>query len=123
MTGVALHFVVGVAIVGGLLWGASRLARSYGAGATNAGRDGTLRVVARRQVAKGASIVRVSVEDKDLLLGASQKGVELLCELPKTRAVPEATPAASSFATTGWQPRPTLAEALSRSLNLRRRRY
>lgn len=126
--GTVLHFLVGVAVVGGLLWLVSKAASRYGArtGPTR-GRDDALRVVARRQVAKGSSIVRVSVEDRDLLLGASQRGVELLCELPKTadqeaelpRLAGTARSAGNSFAETGWQPRPSFAEALTRSLGAR----
>lgn len=124
MTGTALHFLIGVALVGGLLWGTSRLAKTYSAkGGLRTRRDEPLRVVARRQVAKGASLVRVSVEDKDLLLGASQKGVELICELPKTQKALATLAETNHFAATGWQPRPTFAGSLSRPLNLKRQRY
>ena len=121
--GTVLHFLVGVAVVGGLLWLVSKAASRYGARTGPArGRDDSLRIVARRQVAKGSSIVRVSVEDRDLLLGASQRGVELLCELPKTADQKTELPRLSggggnSFAETGWQPQPSFAEALSRSLD------
>jgi|GEM_PF-2776804 len=123
MTGALLHLFVGVALVGGLLWLASKAARAYGArGLGSGGRDEALRVVARRQMVKGASVVRVSVEDKDLLLGVSDKGVGLLCELPKTPAPNASRAGEATFAATGWQPRPSFAEALARSLSLRRER-
>ncbi len=121
MTGVVLHFLLGVAVVGGLLWGASRLAERWKTGVPRAVRDEPLRVVGRRNLAKGASVVRLSVEDRDLLLSATSKGVELLCELPKTPvpAVPPST--AVSFGPDGQPIRPTFAEALARSLPLGRR--
>lgn len=76
----------------------------------------------RRQVVKGAVILRVSVEDRDILLGASSKGVEVLCELPKTPAPrPVATPE-MGYGPDGQPLRPSFAEALARSLALRRRR-
>jgi len=84
----ALHFVVGVAVVGAMLWGAAALARRFGARGERRGplQDG-LRIVARRSISKSSTLVRVSVEDRDILLGSSPKGVELLCDLPKTVVV------------------------------------
>lgn len=85
----AIHFLVGVAVVGGMLWGAAALARRFGARGANPGPAGTgLRIVARRPISKGSSLLRISVDDRDLLVGASPKGIELLCDLPKTAPVP-----------------------------------
>lgn len=123
MIGTAVHFVLGVAVVGGLLWFASLLARRWKPGAIAAGRRDALRVVERRPIAKGVSVVRLSVEDRDLLIGASSKGVELLCELPKTPA-PQQGPSAPalSYSPDGRPMRPGFVDALSASLANRRRR-
>lgn len=120
MTGDVLHFVVGISVVAVLLWGASRLTGRLSADMPRAGRPEALRVVGRRQVARGAAVVRVSVEDRDVLLGVSPKGVELLCELPKTQVQP--VPARGTAV--GDQPaRPSFSQALARSLALRHERH
>jgi len=84
----ALHFLVGVAVVGAMLWGASVAARRFGARGVGRGpvQEG-LRIVARRPISKSTTLVRVSVEDRDILLGASPKGLEMICDLPKTDTV------------------------------------
>lgn len=83
-----LRFIVGSGVVLGLLWLTSKLAARYGTkGGGRFRASGGLDVVARRQIARGTSIVRISVDDKDLLLGCSAKGVEMLCELPLTHPV------------------------------------
>jgi flagellar biogenesis protein FliO len=121
MTSVLAHFFVGVVVVGGLLWGASRLAGS-GLGATRRpGRSPeALRLVGRRQVGKGSSIVRISLEDRDLLLGSSPKGIELLCELPKSpEPVPQASPVELWF---GKGEQSSFPGVLSRTLLAAKRR-
>lgn len=87
MISTALHFLVGVAVVGAMLWGAAVAARRFGSRGMGRGpvQEG-LRIVARRPISKNATLVRVSVEDRDILLGASQKGLEVICDLPKTAA-------------------------------------
>lgn len=122
MTGIALHFLIGIAVVGGLLWGVSRLAERWRAGVLRPVRDEPLRVVARRNLAKGVSVVRLSVEDRDLLVGATPKGVELICELPKTPAQAPAQAPAAPYGPDGRPERPAFAEALARSLAIRHRR-
>lgn len=88
MISTAVHFLVGVAVVGGMLWGAAALARRFGARGASPGATGAgLRIVARRPISKGSSLLRISVDDRDLLVGASPKGIELLCDLPKTASV------------------------------------
>lgn len=85
MISTAIHFVVAIGVVGGMLWGAAILARRFGSRGTRPGPAGPgLRIVARHPVSKSTSLVRVSVEDRDLLIGTSPKGIELLCDLPKT---------------------------------------
>lgn len=121
MTGLVLHLLAGAVIVGGLLWGASRWARAAGLGPS--GRDEVLRVVSHRQLAKGAALVRVSVEDRDLLLGTSAKGVELLCELPKTALPARQGGLGLCFGPDGQPVKPTFAEVLARPLSFRQRGY
>lgn len=126
MTGIALHFLIGVAVVGSMLWGVARLAERWKTAAPRAAHDEPLRVVARRNLAKGVSVVRLSVEDRDILVGATPKGVELICELPKTDA-PAATRARAAgplptYGPDGQPLRPAFAEILTRSLALGRRR-
>lgn len=96
MISTAIHFLVGVGVVGGMLWGAAVLARRFGTrGVSPGSAEAGLRIVARRPISKGSSLVRVSVDDRDLLVGASPKGIELLCDLPKTAPVQLPAPAAS----------------------------
>ena len=93
-----VHFLVGTAVVGGLLWATSVLARRFGRrGVSLGGGDDRLRIVARRSLTKGSTLVRVSVEDRDILLGASSKGVEMLCDLPKTAVATAPMPAPASL--------------------------
>jgi len=121
MTSALVHFLFGLVVVGGLLWALSRLARGGFAGLKRSPAGGdALRVVCRRQVAKGAVIVRVSVDDKDLLLGSSPKGIEMLCELPKS---PEPSPAAQPVGLFFGDPgQAGFAELLGKTLASRRRR-
>jgi flagellar biogenesis protein FliO len=121
MTSLLAHFLVGIAVVGGLLWAVSRLARAGFAGMKGpSSSGGALRVVGRRQIAKGAAVVRVSVEDRDLLLGSSPKGIELLCELPKSpEPTREPSPVGLLF---GEGEQGSFADMLGRSLLARRRR-
>lgn len=117
MTGLFVHFVLGVGAVLGLLWLASKGARRLpGRGG---GAAGGLRVVARRQLGKGSAVVRVGVEDKDLLLGCSPQGIELLCELPAT--APEPDPAPAPALLPDLNRAPDFAAVLSQALGLRRR--
>ena len=97
MISTALHFLVGIAVVGAMLWGAAVAARRFGARGEGRGpvQEG-LRIVARRPISKNATLVRVSVEDRDILLGASPKGLEVICDLPKTATV-EARSTSPSF--------------------------
>jgi flagellar biogenesis protein FliO len=89
MASLLVRFIVGSGVVLGLLWCASQLTHRYGSARVGTlRRVGGLDVVARRQLSRGASIVRVSLDDKDLLLGCSAKGIEMLCELPLTRDEP-----------------------------------
>lgn len=126
MTGAVLHFLVGIAVVGSLLWGASRFAERWKTGGHRV-RDEPLRVVSRRSLAKGVSVVRLSVEDRDLLLGATSKGVELICELPKTPGPAPVLAATTTYRVAEYGPdgqpaRPSFAEALTRSLALKHRK-
>lgn len=118
-----VRFVLGSAVVLGLLWASARLAARYGspgASRTSAG----MRVVARRQLGKGLAVVRLAVEDKDLLLACSPKGVELLCELPASAAEQstlEADPPLLTGASGGAAPT-SFASALKHAIGLRQRR-
>jgi flagellar biogenesis protein FliO len=121
MISVLFHFLVGIAVVGGLLWALSRLAKGgFASLRARTGGGDALRVVCRRQVSKGAVLVRVSVEDKDLLLGSTPKGIELLCELPKSAdPLPAAQPIGLFF---GDDEPGSFAELLGKSFLAHRRR-
>jgi len=86
MLSVLWHFLFGVVVVGALLWASAWAARRWSSrfDESCAGRS-EIRVVSRQQVARGAWVVRISLDDKDVLVGASQHGVNLLLdELPKS---------------------------------------
>lgn len=94
MLTVLVHFVIGVAVVGALLWGSSVMARRLANRGVRLGPgEDALRIVSRHSLTKGSVLVRVSVEDHDILLGASSKGIEQICDLPKTRAAAVTAPA------------------------------
>jgi hypothetical protein len=88
MLWLAVRFLVAMGSIAGLLYWAKRRIGGAGGGA-GVRRVPGLRVVARVGVAKGATVVRVAVGDKDLLLGCTQHEVTNLAELPPS---PEPVP-------------------------------
>jgi flagellar protein FliO/FliZ len=81
-------------VVLGLLWGLAKVARRPfgGRGA------GPLRVLARQQLSRGASVAVVRVADRALVLGVSETGgVSLLADAdPSVFTVPAAPPATAA---------------------------
>jgi flagellar protein FliO/FliZ len=98
----AVRIAFSLLVVLGLLWGLAKVARRPfgGRGA------GPLRVLARQQLSRGASVAVVRVADRALVLGVSETGgVSLLADAdPSVFAVPDAP------ATTGA---PLMGSALS----------
>jgi len=84
-----VRIVVGTGALAGLAYWAKR--RAGGTGPLR--RASSLRVVSRLGVAKGASVVRVAVGDRDLLLGCTSQSITTLAELPAS-PVPGMAPGA-----------------------------
>jgi flagellar protein FliO/FliZ len=63
-------------VVLGLLWGLARLARRPLGGRGT----GVVRVLARQQLSRGASVAVVRVADRALVLGVTDAGVSLLAD-------------------------------------------
>ncbi|MGH9068810.1 MAG: flagellar biosynthetic protein FliO [Acidimicrobiales bacterium] len=106
----AIRFVLGVGVVVVMLWFASRMARRMPA---RMGKPtSTMRVLERTPVAKGVTLVRVGLEDRDLLLSCSTRGAEVLCELDKRPDPP--TPAPSIALLGDAQPFPKVLSEMLR---------
>ena len=90
-----LRVAFSLLVVFGLMWGLARLARRPMGGKRG---TGTLAVLSRQQVARGAAITVVQVGDRALILGVTDQQVSLLGE--------------TDLATFGRQPHPEHRDAL-----------
>lgn len=79
-----LRMVVSLAIMGGLLWLALKLARSRKGGsilgAVSGSRTEHIDVRARRQLSRGATVALVRVGRRTFLLGVGEQGVQVLAD-------------------------------------------
>ena len=73
-----VQLVVSLAAVLALMWLVSKVLRNAGGGRG----VGTLDVVARRQLSRGASVSVVRVGDRAIVLGVTEQAVNLLAEVP-----------------------------------------
>lgn len=79
--GLLLQLVVGLGVVLGIIWVATRVMRGRVRGSSASRRAGAISVVARQSLGKGVSLAVVRVGDRPFLVGATPHSVHKIEEL------------------------------------------
>ena len=77
MTWMVIRLFLSLALIGGVLWFAARLAKKKGLGQGN----GLIQVVARQRMGRTSSVNVVRIADLVLVIGATEEQVTLLAEV------------------------------------------
>jgi flagellar protein FliO/FliZ len=77
MTWMIIRLFLSLALIGGVLWFAARLAKKKGLGQGN----GLIEVVARQRMGRTSSVNVVRIADLVLVIGATEEQVTLLAEV------------------------------------------
>lgn len=77
MTWMIIRLILSLALIGGVLWFAARLAKKRGLGQGN----GLIEVVARQRMGRTSSVNVVRIADVVLVIGATEEQVTLLAEV------------------------------------------
>ncbi|MGY2064449.1 FliO/MopB family protein [Blastococcus sp. SYSU DS0619] len=77
MTWMIIRLFLSLALIGGVLWFASRLAKKKGLGQGN----GLIEVVARQRMGRTSTVNVVRIADVVLVIGATEEQVTLLAEV------------------------------------------
>jgi flagellar protein FliO/FliZ len=77
MTWMIIRLFLSLALIGGVLWFAARLAKKKGLGQGN----GLIQVVARQRLGRASSVNVVRIADVVLVIGATEEQVTLLAEV------------------------------------------
>ncbi|MGY1723136.1 FliO/MopB family protein [Blastococcus sp. SYSU DS0533] len=77
MTWMIIRLFLSLALIGGVLWFAARLAKKKGLGQGN----GLIQVVARQRLGRASTVNVVRIADVVLVIGATEEQVTLLAEV------------------------------------------
>ncbi|RZU34518.1 FliO/MopB family protein [Blastococcus saxobsidens] len=77
MTWMIIRLFLSLALIGGVLWFAARLAKKKGLGQGN----GLIEVIARQRMGRASSVNVVRIADLVLVIGATEEQVTLLAEV------------------------------------------